>query len=309
MVESKPPRHDAAIAGATAGFIARAATSPLDVIKIRMQLQLEPLDDSMRHVSKYRGAWHCTRTIVAEEGIRALWKGHVLGQTLSISFGAAQFAAYSRARGWLHSTLPEHPVLAEAVAGGWAGAFASALCHPLDVLRTRFAAQGEPRHYYSMVHAAAAMARHEGVAGFYRGLLPNLLGVTSNMALTFAYYDLFKATLRTLAPPTTNPTAVSESALAGLLAGALGKLTLMPLDTIKKRLQVQGFEAARRPFGQQQGYQGSLHCFREVVTTEGLLGLYKGASPAVVKSGLSAALTFVVYEQVLLALAAWRSSS
>ncbi len=38
----------------------------MDVIKTRLQLDT---------VGKYRGIVHCGQTIVAEEGVRALWKG------------------------------------------------------------------------------------------------------------------------------------------------------------------------------------------------------------------------------------------
>ncbi|KAF3846438.1 hypothetical protein F7725_003516 [Dissostichus mawsoni] len=83
--------EEAALAGSAAGMVTRALISPLDVLKIRFQLQIE-------HVSspkgKYRGLFQATRCIYSEEGVSAFWKGHVPAQLLSICFGAVQFASF-----------------------------------------------------------------------------------------------------------------------------------------------------------------------------------------------------------------------
>lgn len=53
-------------AGSIGGVAEACALQPIDVIKTRLQLDT---------VGKYRGIAHCGRTIAAEEGTRALWKG------------------------------------------------------------------------------------------------------------------------------------------------------------------------------------------------------------------------------------------
>lgn len=80
------------IAGATSGFFTRALCQPLDVLKIRFQLQVEPVKNSPE--SKYKSILQATRLIVREEGISALWKGHVPAQMLSVLYGACQFWAF-----------------------------------------------------------------------------------------------------------------------------------------------------------------------------------------------------------------------
>lgn len=58
-----------ATAGAIAGCIARFVVGPLDVIKIRFQVQLEPL--APKSVSKYTGFTQALTTIFKEEGVQA----------------------------------------------------------------------------------------------------------------------------------------------------------------------------------------------------------------------------------------------
>ena len=54
-----------AIAGATAGFAARIAVAPIDLVKIRLQLQRNRIGDLSRGVSssraKYVGMWQTMR--------------------------------------------------------------------------------------------------------------------------------------------------------------------------------------------------------------------------------------------------------
>ena len=65
-----------ATAGAIAGAIARLVVNPLDVLKIRFQVQLEPISASQpvsstaSVLSKYTGLRQAFVTIVKEEGIR-----------------------------------------------------------------------------------------------------------------------------------------------------------------------------------------------------------------------------------------------
>ena len=67
-----------ATAGAIAGAVARLVVNPLDVLKIRFQVQLEPISigkastSAVSVLSKYTGLRQAFVTIIKEEGIKVV---------------------------------------------------------------------------------------------------------------------------------------------------------------------------------------------------------------------------------------------
>ncbi len=49
--------------------------------------------------------------------------------------------------------------------------------------------------YKNSVHAITTMYQTEGLGGFYKGMLPNLLKVAPLVAISFAAYEFTKARL------------------------------------------------------------------------------------------------------------------
>jgi solute carrier family 25 aspartate/glutamate transporter 12/13 len=63
----------------------------------------------------------------------------------------------------------------------------------------------------------------------------------------------------------------------GSIAGATGAFAVYPIDLVKTRMQNQRFKA-----GAVKVYRNSFHCFYKVISTEGILGLYRGVLPQLV---------------------------
>jgi len=87
------------------------------------------------------------------------------------------------------------------------------------------------------------------------------------------------------------------SLACGSAAGLCAKVTVYPLDVIKKRLQMEGFQYGRVVVGSARHYHGFVHCARQIITYEGLRALYKGLGPSVLKALVTTGLHFSTYEQ------------
>ncbi|KAK2706926.1 mitochondrial thiamine pyrophosphate carrier-like isoform X2 [Artemia franciscana] len=261
-------------------------------------LQIEPI---RRHsqTSRYRGLMQACGDIWRREGIAGFWKGHVPAQLLSVIYGSVQFVSYDR----LYSNLKllsneTNEVLIRGVAGGCGGCLATLVSYPTDVLRTRFSSQGEFKVYTSLNQAMASILKEDGYRGFFRGLQPSLLQIFPYVAIQFGLYkpcgDLVK---HILGSSTMNENITTiESMIAGGICGGTAKMVVYPFDLVKRRLQVQGFEKARMGFGKLETYIGSVECFRKTLSSEGIVGLFKGISPSLVKAVTVSALSFSLYE-------------
>lgn len=295
-------------AGAVAGLISRFVIAPLDVVKIRLQLQSHSLSDplSYEHLRGrgpvYKGTISTFRTILANEGLTGLWKGNVPAELMYVSYSAIQFTTYRSATQLLRAVAArgEHtiPGAAESfLAGASAGAAATAATYPLDLLRTRFAAQGnDDRVYTSLRRAVAQIHRDEGPRGFFRGLSPALGQIVPFMGMFFAAYEALRPPLAALDLP-----LGGGDALAGTLASVASKTGVFPLDTVRKRIQVQGPTRARYVHKNIPDYigLGTLGTMRSILRTEGVRSLYRGLTVSLLKAAPASAVTVWTYERVL----------
>jgi solute carrier family 25 thiamine pyrophosphate transporter 19 len=241
------------LAGGAAGTTARLVIAPMDVVKIRLQLQQHHHHHSASSTKiKYQGTWQTLKRIVGEEGLLALWKGNLSAQLLYVAYGGVQFGTYSALNhlrrhvqllngdngdndsgGRKHRTT-----LAALVDGAVAGMVATGATYPLDLLRTRFAWQGNrTRLYRSLTQSLQHIHSHEGLRGFYRGLGASLLQIGPYMGFVFAGYEYSLNALHKIESINISNTlkvAGVEEMIAGAMAGMFAKLSVYPLDTVRR---------------------------------------------------------------------------
>ena len=187
------------------------------------------------------------------------------------------------------------------VSGAVAGASATTLTYPLDLLRTRFAAQGPVKVYSSLRRSVRDIAHQEGGTGFFQGLGAAVVQVVPYMGLFFASYETLRPQLASLSLP-----FGSGDATAGVLASVFAKTGVFPLDVIRKRLQVQGPTRERYGEGKIPVYsKGIWRTGSAIVTREGWRGLYRGLGVGLVKSAPASAITMWTYERALKIIKEW----
>jgi solute carrier family 25 thiamine pyrophosphate transporter 19 len=277
--------------------------APLDVVKIRLQLQPHSLSDplsyeNLRGSPIYKGTIRTLQHIVKHEGITGLWKGNVPAELMYVSYAAIQFTAYRSTTMLLHRLCGEENRLPHSVeslvSGAAAGATATATTYPLDLLRTRFAAQGNDRVYTSLRRAIWEIRRDEGTKGFFRGLIPGLAQIVPLMGIFFCIYETARQPLSELNLPWG-----SGDATAGVLASIVAKTIVFPLDLVRKRIQVQGPTRNRYIHRNIPEYTGTIRTIQQILKTERIRGLYRGLTVSLLKAAPASAVTMWTYERVL----------
>ncbi|KAF3502486.1 hypothetical protein F2Q69_00040284 [Brassica cretica] len=182
---------------AEAGALVCLCTNPIWLVKTRLQLQTP-----LHQTRPYSGLLDAFRTIMKEEGPRALYKGIVPALVL-VSHGAIQFTAYEELRKVIvdfkerrrksESTADNLLNSADyAALGGSSKVAAVLLTYPFQVIRARLqqrpSTNGMPR-YIDSLHVIRETARFEGLRGFYKGLTANLLKNVPASSITFIVYE------------------------------------------------------------------------------------------------------------------------
>ena len=255
----------AALNGALAGMAARTVTAPLDVIKIRLQVQNS-------FYPQYLNIYDTCKSIFANEGFKGFWKGNLFGLLLYGMYGAVQFYTLERLS----------LITGEKFLSGAASAILSTLItFPFDTLRTQFAVKKNQTTAREML--LSMRFRH-----LYRGALPSVLQVGPYMGTVFASHELFNQYINIGNDQVKN-------FISGAVAGALGKTVTMPFDVVRKRMQIQGNRFDNYEVKNIQRFARLSHCIAYTWLNEGPRGFFKGLPIALFKSVPATATTLMIY--------------
>jgi len=195
----------------------------------------------------------------------------------------------------------ETPALHKFIAGAVAGTVACTACYPLDLVRTRLTTELEGQeHYRGIVDAFRKIARHEGPLGFYSGIFPTLLVAVPNFAISYTVYGTMKEytlnddlfyNLRRINTDSGEPKlGFMLTILCGAASGTLATLLTFPMDTIRRRMQIQSLHVSSI------SQKSSPQLFYDLVSREGFGALYRGLTPELLKVIPMVGVMFSVYE-------------
>ena len=157
------------IASACAGMTATFATYPLDIVRLR--LAVDPAAKSMGGV---------IGSILRDEGPMAFYKGLVPSMAGIAPYIAVNFTTFDL----LKESNPAGGSFANAFI---ASTIATSICYPLDTVRRQMQLKTSP--YKTMASALVGIFAKNGIGGFYRGWLPNLVKNMPNSSIRLASYD------------------------------------------------------------------------------------------------------------------------
>ena len=194
-------------------------------------------------------------------------------------------------------TLAIHKFLAGAVAGS----VACVACYPLDLVRTRLTTELEGHeHYRGINDAFRKILKEEGFLGFYSGIGPTMFVAVPNFAISYSVYGTLKEhalddelfyNLRRIDADSGEPKlGFLLTVLCGAASGCLATAITFPMDTIRRRMQIQNLhiDPADRVGSRQQ--------LSRLINEEGLRSLYRGLTPEMLKVIPMVGTMFLVYE-------------
>ncbi|GMP69282.1 hypothetical protein CsSME_00028602 [Camellia sinensis var. sinensis] len=196
------------LAGGVAGAVSKTCTAPLARLTILFQVQGMHSDVvTLRKASIWREA----SRIVSEEGFRAFWKGNLVTIAHRLPYSSISFYAFERYKNLLQCILGMEScrenvsadLCIRLVGGGLAGITAASITYPLDLVRTRLAAQG----------------------------------VGPSFAISFTVYDTLRSYWNSQRP---DDSTALVSLACGSLSGIASSTATFPLDLLRRRMQLEG---------------------------------------------------------------------
>ncbi|EPS63780.1 hypothetical protein M569_11001, partial [Genlisea aurea] len=167
----------------------------------------------------------------------------------------------------------------------WAGAVAAMVSRtfvaPLERLKLEYIVRGEKRSLFDLIKSIKAS---QGLRGFWRGNLVNILRTAPFKSINFYAYDTYRNQL--LKWSGNEETTNLERFLAGAAAGITATLLCIPMDTIRTVMVAPGGEALG----------GLMGAFQHMMVNEGFFSLYKGLVPSIISMAPSGAVFYGVYD-------------
>uniref|UniRef100_A0A8C5XCL2 Mitochondrial adenyl nucleotide antiporter SLC25A24 n=1 Tax=Microcebus murinus TaxID=30608 RepID=A0A8C5XCL2_MICMU len=260
------------LAGGVAGAISRTSTAPLDRLKIMMQVSCSWFKSGKMNIF---GGF---RQMVKEGGIRSLWRGNVLAYEQVI------YKKLLTEEGQKIGTFERF------ISGSMAGATAQTFIYPMEVVKTRLAV-GKTGQYSGIYDCAKKILKYEGFGAFYKGYVPNLLGIIPYAGIDLAVYELLKSYwLDNFAKDSVNP-GVTVLLGCGALSSTCGQLASYPLALVRTRMQAQAMVEGSPQLNM-------VGLFQRIISKEGIPGLYRGITPNFMKVLPAVGISYVVYENM-----------
>uniref|UniRef100_A0A6B2LC39 Mitochondrial carrier protein n=1 Tax=Arcella intermedia TaxID=1963864 RepID=A0A6B2LC39_9EUKA len=186
-----------------AGFLSAlpeiCVVTPFETVKIKLQ--------SRRFSSIYKNSWDCLRGVYQQEGIRGLYRGIEATLWRNGTWNALYFASIGliRDKTRVKNSPPEtsrvSSLLQNFVQGAIAGAFATSINTPLDLVKSRIQLGVHDGKYRWAFQTLLLIAKEEGPRTLWRALPLRLFRMGMGGGVTISVYDFTLSLLRSTFPP------------------------------------------------------------------------------------------------------------
>lgn len=290
--KKQPAAWKGFVQGSVGAAIGGSCAHPLDLIKVRMQLQTEGPKLNMGAMGAH---------IFRNEGVLGLFKGVDASAARQLVYSGTRFGMYDVFKGMASNQDGSLSMAGKVVCAAFAGATGAFAGNPGDLAMVRMQADGklpeaERRGYKNIFDAISQIARTEGVASMWTtGVVPNMNRATIITVGQLAFYDQCKEMLRHYGAPDSLPTHFGSSFMAAFIASVMSN----PVDVAKTRLMNQ------KKGGDGPMYTGTVNAMTTMIKTEGPLSLYKGFTATFARQCPYVVITWVSVEQLKAIMKDW----
>lgn len=329
------PQWHNIVAGAAAGAGARLFTAPLDLLKIRRQLQQTSGIASVPSIPKTfapLGLLSSLKNIVQTEGgFHSLFRGNLAATYLWIGYAAVQFSLYARTTDFLtsfqHSSqnvnvpaisslpspLQNIPLIEKPVQFA-SDIFATVGSNPTAVAFCAGASAGTvatlATYPFDICRTAFASQKTlsqgtKSITTFFQLAMKDnphpvrtIFAGSGPAVLGIIPYMGLNFALYDYLIRKGDRVKVTDAGTAGAISGGVSKLIVYPLDTVKKRLQAQAFASF---WGNAENtstlqYKNMIDCASKIMRDEGPRAFYRGLAPTLIKTMGATSLTFAIFQ-------------
>ncbi|XP_064605584.1 mitochondrial carnitine/acylcarnitine carrier protein-like [Liolophura sinensis] len=279
------------ISGGFGGICLVGAGHPLDTIKVRLQTMPKPAPGQS---PMYTGTLDCALKTIRKEGILGLYKGMgapIAGVTPMFAICFFGFGVGKK----LQQKTPDQQLSYLQIfnAGMLAGVFTTVIMAPGErikcLLQIQQAAAPSEAKYKGPIDCAKQIYKEGGIRSIYRGTAATLLRDIPGSGVYFVSYEWMQHML-TPAGQNRNDLSPLRILVAGGTAGILNWMVAIPPDVLKSRFQTA-------PPGMYPN--GIRDVFKQLMKEEGILALYRGATPVMIRAFPANAACFLGYEMCM----------
>lgn len=279
--------------GGTSAAISKTATAPIERVKLLLQTQ-DANKAIIESGKKYTGIVDCFTRVAREEGIQALWRGNFVNVLRYFPTQALNFAFKDKYKQFFGGHDPDKNFwkffAGNVAAGGAAGATSLCFVYPLDMARTRLAADigksGGERQFNGLGDCLGKLYKADGFRGLYRGFGISVAGIIPYRAAYFGLFDTGKRKLTWV-----QKSLIVKFIFAQFCTTTSGLLSY-PFDTVRRRMMMDSGRSATEKM-----YKSTPDCFRQIMTKEGPKAFFKGALSNIFR-GVGASLVLVLYDEM-----------
>lgn len=271
------------IAGGAAGLLSRTTTAPLDRLKVFLQVHSDHnIPSALRYL--YR-----------EGGFISFWRGNGINVAKIAPEFAFKFMAYEEIKRIVKRSTANTQLnmFDRFIAGGLAGAIAQTIIYPMEVLKTRLVLRktGElDRGFKGLWSFANNMYAKEGILCFYKGFLPNLIGIFPYAGIDLMTYETTKNWMMRDRPE--KDPDVLMILFCAIFSSTIAQTATYPLSLIRTRLQAM---AIMHDTNQPSTMCGQVRFIYN--NYEGLKGFYRGFIPNFIKVMPAVSISYLTYEE------------